>query len=150
MPVSQNKNGGYNIALYRDKKADESDAVKAVAKLKAVYPARMTPEFVAVLCEYIVEEGMTKKQLSDSVRNIITKGDAWNIADVVGYRKSIKVYTYSEMTAMCNSSLSVSPFEEMEKLYTKNGKCYWVKRDDLLLANPPIDLQRLRTYFIKL
>ncbi len=101
-----------------------------IKKLSAAFP-RQSELFYDILTERIIANGFTDERLTDAVNNLIDnfKYKEISIADVVGYDKTIRLYTHQEVEMLIESyEANWNDFELKEV----EGKTYRVKKTDLL------------------
>ena len=105
------------ISVYSDTLTNEG-LVTGLAKLRKAFP-QATPSFFDILSERVKENSFTDNRLRDAVNNLIDnyKYPVPTIADVVGYDKRVKFYTYQDV---CDKVSQGMPFEHYKR--TKRGQ----------------------------
>jgi hypothetical protein len=109
------ENGELSLSLYDDNPATDKDLSKAVARLNMAFPNTFgTPEerngFYALLVEVFKRERFTAKRVEDAVFNAIKTCGTYKhicIADIVGFDKRIKLYTYGMYCDLISRGLAV-------------------------------------------
>lgn len=115
--------GKLYVSRYKDSPA-KSEQIQLILKdLSAAYPERDV-EFFRIMYKHIVESKMSAARLQDAVNNAIRNVKYLHVADVLGYDKKQRAYTYPEMTAMITSGEYKS--DQFTKFERKNNKPLWI------------------------
>lgn len=97
----QESKGGSSISLYKGAPAEPSDIAVAVKRLQTAFP-KMETGFFNLLAERLIDHGFTAERLRDAVNNVVDtfRYKELSIADVLGYDKRARLYTYNEACCM--------------------------------------------------
>lgn len=118
------------LSIYTDVEATPVDIAAGIAKLAVAFP-RNTPQFWGALASRISTAKFTKQRLTDSVEHLMDtyKYKELSIADVIGFDKKRKLYTYSQVCDMVTKGLAeLNEFN----VVTINGIHYRVRKDEEL------------------
>lgn len=77
----------------------------------------MKDDFFDLLVEMIIDEGITERQLIDSIKHVLKTFHykELTIANILSFDKRIKLYTYSEVCALVTSGkFQMSDFQIKE------------------------------------
>lgn len=112
------------ISLYTDQLATKQDAAIEVRKLASAFPT-VDSNFVIVLIERLVANKFTKQRLIDAIGSVLDNCQyPPKISDIISFDRKVKVYTYSEMIAVCNQYRTTEDFQMIEI----NGKKRWIEK----------------------
>jgi hypothetical protein len=141
MQVSQSPikvdNNGYSTSLYKDSTASDDDIKNAIAKLLCAFPMGNKEDearFFAILASRIKANAMSKKRLDDAVNNLIDnyKYPTIKIADVIGYDKRVRLYTYQEYSREVTQSETAHM--DFMKYGNIDGVTYFYRKSELTKA----------------
>lgn len=112
------------ISLYQDKQAQPQLIATELAKLKAAFPA-IEMSFISVLSERLQANGFTEQRLKDAISTVIDKFryQKPNIADIIGFDKVARLYTWNEAFMEVEKGAEWTDF----KIIEKNGVKFRVK-----------------------
>ena len=128
-PKPQKKeNGEIELSLYEGNLVTESDLNKSLQRLSIAFP-RMTPQFFALLTEFIIKDRFTTKRLEDAVNHIIMNFayKELNISDIIRFDRRARLYTYDELYEMKR----MIPHPDYERREIE-GRAYYIKKSDCL------------------
>lgn len=119
---------GVSISKYTDAVATDSEIGNAMEMLSVAFPMtdkQVAGKFYLLLANRIKANKMTGAQLRDAVGRLLDSHQypTIRIADVVGYDKREKLYSYSEVLR----EVSASGRWEFEQAGEINGRMYWKK-----------------------
>lgn len=113
-----------DISLYADPKATRQEVATEVRKLASVFPT-VTSDFVIVLIDRLIANGFTKQRLIDAIGSVIDNCQyPPKVADIIGFDRKVKTYSYAEMCAMCSPYKTSDDFE-MVKI---NNQSRWIEK----------------------
>lgn len=116
-----------HLSIYDGNLTDTNIAV-CLKKLQVSFP-RQSATFFDVLTERIIANGFTDERLKDAVNYVIDNFayKALNISDIIRFDKTIRLYTYNEVTAaVTRNELSFN-----DTIRRKIGdRVYWIKKAD--------------------
>lgn len=115
------------ISVYEGGECSVPNIVLQVARLKKAFP-QAPKEFYEILGERIKDKLIPDERLKDSVDNLI---DNYHypiptIADVIGFDKRVKLFSYRDMVKLCQET-----GKELFEVYPKieiNGIKYWIEK----------------------
>lgn len=86
------------ISIYHGETVTNDCLIMQIGRLKTVFPTTK-PEFFAILSERVIANGFTEERLKDAVNKLIDnfRYKDLNIADIVGFDKRQKLYTWQEV-----------------------------------------------------
>lgn len=127
--VRKAADGTASVSLYHgDAAAAPAEIAQAMARLKAAFP-RMTTDFFGQLAERLVANDYSAQRLRDAVDHLIDThpyGEL-RVADVIGFDRTARLYTYAEVSAMVTSGRA--EWNEFE-VRDVGGTPYRVRRTD--------------------
>jgi len=128
--VGSGESTSYAMSLYDDKLATIENIAFQQMKLKVAFPKK-EPEFFELLCDRLFANGFTEKRVEDAINHVIDNFvyKDLNIADVIGFDKKVKLYTYPELVDMITNKGYKSDDFEIRKI---NDKVFNVLKTDLL------------------
>lgn len=123
-----NQNGETYISIYEGK-LSPGILSKSLAKIKASFPG-LTPEYLTVLSDFIIENKFSDERLIEAVNNVISNCiyPIPTIATFIGYDKKVRLYTYDEMLEKVNT-VGSGVWSNYDKKKIDN-KVYWYKKND--------------------
>lgn len=115
------------ISLYNGDVAEKSEVITEVKKLVAAFPD-ITNDYIIVLVDRMVQNGFTKKRVTDAVNHVIDNYEYKRppIAKIISFDKKMRVYTYSEIVAKCNTSYRA--FEHYDRMLINDQWVYFEKQ----------------------
>lgn len=126
MPILSNNN---ELTIYSDKRAEITLIATEIRKLKAAFPA-MESEFMSVLAERIQAKGFSEQRLKDAISSTIDNFiyQKPNIANIIGFDKRVKLYSYNEVTNLIGEHKA--SFDDFGK--KKIGETVWrISKSDI-------------------
>lgn len=114
------------VSLYNDPKATEKHVTDECKRLAVAFPS-ITPQMIAVMMQRIQAKGMTGKQVTDAINNVIDnfKYPCPTVADIVGWDKKVKLYTHDEARAMLEPGCTFTDWFETIKV---KGQVKWIRK----------------------
>lgn len=120
---------GLELSIYSQELVSPRDIGVEMKRLREAFP-KQSNEFFNLLTERVLANGFSAERLHDAVNRVID-GFVYkelNIADIIGYDKRVKLYTYGELAdQVSNGRATMADFEIREI----RGKKYWVRKTDL-------------------
>lgn len=104
------------ISIYTDQEATYQEIAESLSRIRVAFP-KMQDIFFDLLAERIKENRFSGKRLRDATNYVIDNFQykELNVADIVKFDKTAKVYTYNEVCSMITKGLaSMEDFEIVE------------------------------------
>lgn len=120
---------GISVSVYTDALATDSEIGNAMQMLSVAFPMadkQLAGKFYLLLANRIKANKMTGAQLRDAVGRLLDSHQypTIKIADVVGFDKREKLYSYTEVLREVSSS-GRWDFEQVGEI---NGRMYWRRK----------------------
>jgi hypothetical protein len=128
---------GNSISVYKDVFSVPA-AIDQFKRLKQAFP-QLPAGFYDILLERIKEKGFTDQQLKDAINNLIDNFiyPVPTIANIVGFEKRIKLYTYQDITKLMDTDRDA--FKNFAKV-KKNGKLFWITKAEKEMYDVPDEI----------
>lgn len=112
------------LSPYQGERATKQQIDYAIERLKSNYPS-MSPMFWAELQSQIVKCGFTAERLIDAVDCIVQTNPykEIRIAEIIGFGKGAKLYTYSQMQDLINRDGGTT--DDYEIVRMPEGRNLW-------------------------
>ena len=119
---------GYEISLYADPPATDSDIGMQTARLKVAFPG-MNDLFFNILSERIVANDFTQERLADAVNSVIDnfRYKELNVSDIIRFDRRVKLYSYSDVIRITGQF----PHPDFERRLI-DGARWYVRKADLI------------------
>lgn len=117
-------NNNSEISIYDGDIVQRDQASKLINKLKYAFPD-ISPQYIVLLTERILDNKFTKKRLEDAVNYCIDNFNykVPNISNIISYDKKVKIYTYSEILDI--NHFTQTAFKDYKKVKkTSSGYLY--------------------------
>ena len=113
------------LSLYTDTPATPDQIKQELKKLVSAFPD-IDNQYVIVLIDRMVANRFTRNRVFDAINNIIDNCHYKRpmIAEIVGFDKKVRLYTYSEMLSKCTPQYTTENFESIEL----DGKIRWFEK----------------------
>jgi len=112
------------VSLYGEGNVSAETFTIGAARIKQAFP-KLPIGWYKILETMIDEENFTDKRFADSVNNLIKTCPfpEPTIANILGYDKKVKIYTYNEVTAE-------KLWSDVEAIDAGLGKPRWIKKEN--------------------